>query len=257
MELKARVASCLKVKAYNDYVRSHQKELEKEIEKRTRQLQEAYDQVTEASLDTIHRLSRAAEYKDEHTGEHIQRMSHYCVAIGNQLALPAKVLDSILYAAPMHDLGKIGIPDRILLKPRKLNPDEWKIMKQHTIIGAQILTGSRVGYIRLAKVIALTHHERWDGNGYPRGIPGKKIPLSGRICAVADVFDALTSKRPYKSAFSVEKSTAIIKEDSGSRFDPDVVDAFFRARKEIMEIRARYADRRQSRMMEIASVLEK
>jgi putative two-component system response regulator len=242
MELKARVASCLKVKFYNDYMLHYQQELEAEIARRTKQLERAYARVREASLDTILRLSRAAEYKDDHTGEHIQRMSYYAVAVARTLGLGQKVCDSILYAAPMHDVGKIGIPDRILLKPMRLNPEEWKIMKRHTTIGAQILSGSDMGFIKLAEVIALTHHERWDGNGYPRGLAGKSIPLAGRVAAVADVFDALTSKRPYKEAMSVGESFAIIGEGRGIRFDPEVVDAFFSVEDEILAIMARFPD---------------
>ncbi|MEW5736484.1 MAG: HD domain-containing phosphohydrolase [Thermodesulfobacteriota bacterium] len=254
MELKARVASSLKVKAYNDHMRNYQKKLEREIERRTAELERAYARVRDASLDTIHRLSRAAEYKDEHTGDHIQRMSRYCVAIGRKLGLSQKVLDSILYAAPMHDIGKIGIPDKILLKPRRLKPEEWQIMKRHTNIGAEILQGSDVGFIRLAEVIAMTHHERWDGNGYPHGISGKEIPLVGRICAVADVFDALTSRRPYKEPISVEDSCAIIMEGRGIRFDPKVVDAFFAAMDEIMIIKDQFPDTTRSRLVEMVGI---
>lgn len=256
MELKARVASSIKVKAYNDYMVNHQRLLEDEIAKRTAQLEKAYERVHLASLDTIHRLSRAAEYKDEHTGEHIARMSRYCVAIGQQLDLSSTVLDSILYAAPMHDIGKIGIPDRILLKPQRLTPQEWLVMKRHTIIGAQILQGSDVGFVRLAEVIALTHHERWDGKGYPHGLAGKDIPLVGRISAVADVFDALTSRRPYKEPISVDDSCAIILEGRGQRFDPEVVDAFFDARDRIMHIKDQLPDTTKSRLVEMVGLYD-
>ncbi len=254
LELKARVASSVKVKAYNDHLRRYQKELEEEIARRTRELERAYGRVREASLDTIHRLSRAAEYKDEHTGDHIQRMSRYCVAIARKVGLSQKVLDNLLYAAPMHDIGKIGIPDRILLKPRRLDPDEWRIMKRHTIIGGKILSGSDVGFMRLAEVIAMTHHERWDGKGYPKGLSGTQIPLVGRICAVADVFDALTSRRPYKEPICVEDSCAIIREGEGARFDPDVVRAFFDAEPEVLEIKNLYPDSGPSLLEEMAGL---
>jgi len=254
MELKARVASSVKVKAYNDHMLRYQKELEEEVARRTQQLEHAYSRVKSASLDTIHRLSRAAEYKDEHTGDHIQRMSRYCVAVARQMGLSQKVLESLLYAAPMHDIGKIGIPDRILLKPRRLDQDEWRIMKLHTVIGGKILAGSEVGFIRLAEVIAMTHHERWDGKGYPKGIAGRKIPLAGRICAVADVFDALTSRRPYKEPIDVDESFSILKEGRGTRFDPDVLDAFFDAEKEILEIKEMYPDSGPSLLEEMAGV---
>jgi len=251
-ELEARVKSLVKVKAYNDYMRNYQKELESEVEKRTNQLRRAFEKIKLASLETIHRLSRAAEYKDEDTGAHIQRMSHYAAAIARRMGLNESTVEAILYASPMHDVGKIGIPDRILLKPAKLEPDEWEIMKQHTIIGGRILEGSNTGFIRLAEVIALTHHEKWDGSGYPKGLKGSKIPLAGRITAIADVFDALTSKRPYKPAFSLEKSYTIIKEGRGSHFDPAVVDAFFSVKDEILTIREKYKDEEESLLVQMA-----
>ena len=261
LELKARVANSLKIKAYNDHMRSHQRELEayqKDLEEqiaiRTVELKKAYEKVKDASLDTIHRLSRAAEYKDEHTGDHIQRMSRYSEAIAREIGLGQKILESILYAAPMHDIGKIGIPDRILLKPRRLETEEWEIMKRHTVIGAQILQGSDVGFIKLAEVIAMTHHERWDGNGYPNKLCEKQIPLVGRISAVADVFDALTSRRPYKEPISVEDSFAIIAEGRNLRFDPFVVDAFFSAKSEILSIKKEFPDSGPSKLEEIAAL---
>ncbi|MFP5211778.1 MAG: two-component system response regulator, partial [Acidobacteriota bacterium] len=169
-ELTARVRSLLKVKAYHDHMRDHQKQLETAIAERTEELRAATDQLRmvhenlkAASLDTIYRLSRAAEYRDEHTGAHLQRMSHYAAAIARRLGLADRVIEAILYAAPMHDVGKIGIPDRILLKQGKLTPEEWDIMKLHTVIGARILEGASQGFIKLAEVIARTHHEKWDG----------------------------------------------------------------------------------------------
>jgi putative two-component system response regulator len=158
-------------------------------------------------------------------------------------------VESIMYAAPMHDVGKIGIPDRILLKPGKLDPGEWEIMKQHTIMGADLLAGSDVEFIRLAEVIALTHHEKWDGSGYPRGLKGTKIPLVGRIAAIADAFDALTSERPYKEPFSIKKSFDIIQEGRGTHFDPDVVEAFFAIKDEILLIIDRYKDEQDSQLI--------
>jgi putative two-component system response regulator len=245
-ELKARVQSLLKVKAYNDHMRDYQKELEAEVAKRTEQLRRAFDKIKVASLDTIYRLTRAAEYKDEDTGAHIQRMSHYSAIVARKFGLNEKSVESILYAAPMHDVGKIGIPDHILLKPGKLDPDEWEIMKQHTIMGGGILKGPDAGFIKLGETIALTHHEKWDGTGYPKGLKGKKIPQVGRITAIADVFDALTSKRPYKEPFSIEKSFTIIKEGRGTHFDPDVVDAFFALEDEILSIKGKYKDEEES-----------
>ena len=241
-ELQARVSSLLKVKAYNDHMLNHQKELEAEVAKRTEQLQQAFEKIKVASLDTIYRLSRAAEYKDENTGAHIQRMSRYSAAVARQIGLDDSTVEAILYAAPMHDVGKIGIPDLVLIKPGRLDPNEWEIMKQHSILGVQILEGSDAESIKLAEVIAHTHHEKWDGSGYPEGLKGSEIPIAGRITAIADVFDALTSKRPYKEAFPLEKAFIIIKEGQGSHFDPLVVDAFFAVENEIMSIKEKYKD---------------
>ncbi len=241
-ELVATVNSQLKVKAYNDHMRNYQKELEAEVAKRTEQLSQAFAKIKLASLETIYRLSRAAERKDEGTGAHIQRMSRFSAAIARQIGLDDSAVEAILYAAPMHDLGKIGIPDQILLKPGRLDADEWEIMKQHSILGVQILEGSDAESIKLAEAIALTHHEKWDGSGYPRGLKGSEIHLAGRITAIADVFDALTSKRPYKAAFPIEKAFIIIKEGRGSHFDPQVVDAFFTVEDEILSIKGKYKD---------------
>ncbi len=216
--------------------------LEEMVQQRTKQLRQAFETIKTASLDTIHRLSRAAEYKDEDTGTHIIRMSNYSAAVARKMGLNEKTVESILYAAPMHDIGKIGTPDRILLKPGKLDPDEWAIMKQHTTNGGRILEGSNKGFIKLGEVIAMTHHEKWDGSGYPKGLKDREIPKVGRIVAIADVFDALTTKRPYKEPFSLEKSYAIIKESSGNHFDPDVVNAFFAVEDEILQIKEKYKD---------------
>ncbi len=250
-ELRARVNSLLKVKAYNDHMRNYQKELEAEVTRRTKQLRQAFEKIKAASLDTIYRLSRAAEHKDENTGDHIKRMSNYSAVVARRMGLNEETIEAILYAAPMHDVGKIGIPDHILLKPGKLDPDEWETMKQHAIIGAQILQGSDAEFIKLAEVVALTHHEKWDGSGYPDGLTGPKIPLAGRITAIADVFDALTSKRPYKEPFSLGKSFSIIKESRGSHFDPEVVDAFFAVEDEILAIKEEYKDRHKSLLVQM------
>jgi len=243
MELKARVRSLLKVKAYHNHMHNYQKELETEVAKKTKQLQLALEKIKIASLDTIHRLSRAAECKDVDTGAHLQRMSRYSVAIARKMGLNERTVEAVLYAFPMHDVGKIGIPDHILLKPGGLNFKEWEIMKKHTIIGSKILEGSNVRFIRLAEVIALTHHEKWDGSGYPQGLKGKKIPLVARIVSIADVFDALTSERPYKKPFSLEKSLDIIVKSRGGDFDPEVVDAFFSVKDELVSIKDTYREK--------------
>jgi putative two-component system response regulator len=245
MELLARVRSLLKVKAYNDLMNNYRKELESEVTGRTEELKHAFEKIKAASLETIYRLSMAAEYKDKETGAHIKRMSLYSAAVTRRMGLTESTIETILYAAPMHDLGKIGIPDLILMKPAKLDPVEWEIMKQHTVIGAKILQGSDAEFIRLGETIALSHHEKWDGSGYPNSLKGIEIPITGRITAIADVFDALTSKRPYKEPFSVEKSLAIIREGRGSHFDPDVADAFFAIQDEILTIKKQYDDDNQ------------
>jgi putative two-component system response regulator len=245
MELLARVRSLLKVKAYNDLMSNYQKELGSEVTRRTEELKQALERIKAASLDTIYRLSMASEYKDVDTGAHIKRMSRYCAAVARRMGLTESTIETILYAAPLHDLGKIGIPDLILVKPAKLDPLEWEVMKQHTVIGAKILEGSDAEFIRLGETIALCHHEKWDGSGYPNSLTGIEIPIAARIAAIADVFDALTSKRPYKEAFSVEKSLAIIKVGRGSHFDPDVVDAFFAIQDEILTIKKQYGEDNQ------------
>ena len=210
-----------------------------EVEVKTTELQQALEKIRQASLETIYRLSLAAEYRDWDTGQHLLRMSHYTKALAAKMGLKSKYTEAILYASLMHDVGKIGIPDHILRKPGRLTPEEWEIMKKHTVIGAQILEKSETEFIKMAESIALTHHERWDGAGYPKGLKGEEISLAGRIVAVADVFEAVTSKRPYKEAFPVEKAFEIIKEGRGTHFDPRVVDAFFEIKDEILKIKNR------------------
>ncbi len=255
-ELRATVWSQMQVNAYHDHMKYYQEELEAEVTKRTQQLREAFEKIKTAALDTIFRLSMAAEFKDEDTGAHIMRMSHYSAAVAREMDLDENTVETILYASPMHDIGKIGIPDQILLKPGKLASHEWEIMKQHAVIGGRILEGSDAEFIRLGEIIALTHHEKWDGNGYPKGLRGNKIPLAGRITAIADVFDALTSKRPYKEPFPLEKSFAIIRDGCGNHFDPNVVEAFFSVEDEILSIKEKYRDRGESKFMQMAGMLE-
>ena len=241
-ELLARVHSLLKVKAYNDLLANYRTELEAEVAQQTAELKRAFERIKAASMETILRLSIAAEFKDVGTGEHIKRMSYYAAAIARQIGLDENTIEGILYAAPMHDIGKVGIPDRILTKPGKLDPDEWEIMKQHPLIGAKILAGSDVEFIRMAETIAHYHQEKWDGSGYPEHLKGTQIPLSCRIVSIADVFDALTSKRSYKEPFTIEASLNIIREGRGTHFDPDVVDAFLAIQDEILAIKARFSD---------------
>jgi putative two-component system response regulator len=200
------------------------------------------DKLKKTHVELIQRLGRAAEYKDNETGMHVLRMSRYSQVLAKAAGLSDDEADDLLQAAPMHDIGKIGIPDDILLKPSKLTPDEFAHMQHHTHIGAEILGDSEAGLIQLAHTVAMTHHEKWDGSGYPNGLKGEDIPLAGRIVAIADVFDALTSKRPYKEAWSVEKTLNVIKKDSGTHFDPNLVELLEANLDEILRIKEELSD---------------
>lgn len=191
-------------------------------------------QLERATKDALFLLARAAEYRDEGTGEHVKRMGSYAALLARKMGLDG---DAIAHAAPLHDVGKIGIPDRILLKPGQLDTDEWDVMKRHPLIAADILSDSEFETIQMAREIALTHHERWDGSGYPHGLKGEDIPLAGRIAAVADVFDALTSSRPYRTQpMTVEQAFDCIVEGCGTMFDPEVVHHFLEARAEVLAV---------------------
>jgi len=197
-----------------------------DLNKTFSELKSTHQELQKAYLDTIHRLVLAAEYKDEDTGDHIVRMSRYSALIAAKLGLPDREVQNIRYAAPMHDVGKIGIPDNILIKPGKLTDEAFDFMKTHTTIGATILAGSKAQILRLAWEVAISHHEKWNGRGYPQGLSGDKISIAGRIVGLADVFDALTSKRPYKDPYPIEVAVDIIKKEHGEHFDPDVADIF-------------------------------
>ncbi|KQV90821.1 two-component system response regulator [Massilia sp. Root351] len=201
------------------------------------------DELKETRLQIVQRLGLAAEYKDNETGLHVIRMSHYARVLGLAAGLSEIAAEDLLHAAPMHDVGKIGIPDRILQKPGALDKDEWKIMQSHSTIGADIIGEHAHGMLALARNIALTHHEKWDGSGYPRGLAGEDIPLEGRIVAIADVFDALTSARPYKEAWPVEEAVQYLRQQRGQHFDPELVDLFLERLPAIVEIKARWAER--------------
>jgi len=192
--------------------------LELRVRERTRELEDAY-------FEMVERLAAAAEFRDDDTGEHAKRVGEMSAALASNLGLAADEVELIRRAAPLHDVGKIGIPDRILLKPGTLVPEEFELMKTHVKVGAGILSEARSDLLRLAEEIALTHHERWDGTGYPRGLKGEAIPLSGRIVAVADVFDAIISTRPYRKARSIEEAIEVIENGAGTQFDPKIVDA--------------------------------
>lgn len=251
LEIRARVKTLLKMKRHYDSILEYQRLLEIAVRKRTKELELAVEDAEKASLETVYRLMRAAEYKDEDTGAHIQRMGSYSAAIAAALDMPDSFIKNLLYAAPMHDLGKIGIPDDILTKPGKLTPHEWTIMKTHTEIGGRILKGSKSEFIQLAESIALTHHEKWDGTGYPAGLAGSAIPLAGRIAAIADVFDALTSSRPYRrKPLPIDEAFRIIEQGKGSHFDPDITDVFLWSREEILHIKETFQDSRLSVLVE-------
>ncbi len=191
------------------------------------------DTLRDSHLDTIMRLSTAAEFRDDDTGQHIRRVSFYCETIARNAGCGPETSQIILFASPMHDIGKLGIPDAILTKPGPLSREERLAMQEHTVLGAKILNGSDNEIIAMAESIALAHHEKWDGSGYPAGLRGEDIPLPGRICAVADVFDALTSKRVYKNAFPFSEAIDLIRQGIGTHFDPWLVDVFLSARGEI------------------------
>ncbi len=211
------------------------RELERMVRQRTHELLTTRQQI-------IRRLGRAAEFKDNETGNHVLRMSHYARLIAEAHGLGEETANIIFNTAPMHDIGKIGIPDSILLKPGKLDAAEWKVMHQHPIMGAEIIGKHDNELLETARIIALSHHEKWDGSGYPQGLKGEDIPLEGRIVAIADVFDALVSVRPYKKAYPVEESLEMMRSEIGKHFDPKLMAAFEKALPEILRVREIYAD---------------
>lgn len=211
-------------------------EYETKINKAYQELKKAYQEVRDSYVEMIFRFALTAEYRDEITGTHLVRIADYSTEIGQELGLPKKDMEHLRYASPMHDIGKLIILDTILKKPRGLTLKEKDAMKKHTTLGADIFKGSRSPLLKTAKVISLTHHERYDGTGYPQGLKGKDIPLFGRIVAVADVFDALTSKRPYKEPHGFEEAMEVVKGQSGKQFDPDVVKAFLKRKRKIKKI---------------------
>ena len=207
-----------------------------------RQVEVATQQIVSREHETLLRLAKAGEYRDEVTGNHVVRMAKYSREIGAALGLSEKECDEIEYAAPMHDIGKIGIQDKILLKPGKFDKDEWTQMQEHTRIGHAILSNSQSRYIQTGSIIALNHHERFDGSGYPNGISGKDIPLVARIVAVADVYDALISPRPYKRAWTTDDAEDYLHKHAGSQFDPICVEAFFERLETITQIHKTFSD---------------
>jgi putative two-component system response regulator len=214
------------------------RELERKVRERTGELHTTRQEI-------INRLGRAAEYKDNETGLHVIRMSHYARLLAAAVSDDEAWVDLVFNAAPMHDIGKIGIPDSILLKKGTLNQAEWEIMRQHPYYGAEIIGDHDSELLQMARSIALAHHEKWDGSGYPEGLKGEDIPLSARIIAIADVFDALTTERPYKQAWSIDGAVRMIDESAGSHFDPQITALLHEVLPEMLEIRDQYQENPQ------------
>ena len=258
-DLIARIESMLRIKGYQDRLKNQNAELDRKVRERTIELEDS-------RVDIIWRLAKAAEFRDDDTGNHVIRVAHYCSALAQTMGMPLDFVELVFLTSPLHDVGKIGVPDDVLLKKGKLNDEEWVVMRAHSRIGADILAvhldtplrgsnGSSNGggsreivsepsnpLIETASRIAISHHEKWDGSGYPSGLRGASIPLEGRLVAVGDVFDALTSERPYKKAFSEERAIEIILEGRGSHFDPAVIAAFEDSLEQFSRIRGSWSD---------------
>ncbi|MEA1967892.1 MAG: response regulator [Thermodesulfobacteriota bacterium] len=234
-EVLTRIRNMIKVRLLHTQIQNHNVILEEQVRQRTRELENT-------RLEIIRKLGQAAEYRDTETGAHIIRMSRMCAVLGELSGLSSQETELLLNASPMHDVGKIGVPDAIMLKPGRLTADEWRIMTEHTLIGDKLLEGHDHELMNTARQIALTHHEKWDGAGYPKGLKQDAIPLCGRIAALADVFDALTSKRPYKQPYPVEKALAIIHESRGTHFDPNLTDLFLDNIDRFIQIKEELSD---------------
>ena len=235
-EVRITVSNALRRRELELNHKDHEGELEQAVAERTQELRVSRE-------ETIQRLAKAAEFRDIETAEHNQRMSHYCRLLAERLGMSAERCEQIRLASVMHDVGKVGVSDLILLKPGKLTGEEFAQIKTHPDIGHCILSGSTSPLLELGAVIALTHHEKYDGSGYPRRLAGDAIPIEGRIAAVADVFDALTSNRVYRDAWSLEKTLELLNHDKGSHFDPSMVDLFLESMDDVLQIKKCYADR--------------
>jgi len=233
-EVKARVKTHLQLRIAQEALQRQNLQLEEKILERTRELEKT-------KLEIIDRLGLVVEYRDEETGNHIKRMSEYCRLLGAAAGLPPEECDILALASTVHDIGKIGIPDSILRKPEDLMDGEWQIMKLHPTIGARLLAGSQSKVLQAAEIIALTHHERWDGKGYTSGLRGAEIPLYGRIACICDVFDALISRRPYKEPWPFQRAMDEIRSESGNHFDPELVRLFQGLEREVKEIIERFS----------------
>ncbi len=249
-EVLINVANALRRRRLEMESRFHRENLEDVVRTRTMALQQALEwlQRSEKELrlsreETIQRLAIAAEFRDSATAQHIQRMSHYCELLARRYGLSNERCDLIRTASPMHDIGKIGTPDHVLLKPGKFTQDEFNVIAQHAEIGYRILAGSDAEILNVAATIALTHHERWDGSGYPRKLMGDAIPIEGRIASIADAFDALTTARVYKPAFDFDHAVELMSKHRGQHFDPELLDVFLASLNDIKHIHDKYADR--------------
>ncbi|MDH3976282.1 MAG: response regulator [Deltaproteobacteria bacterium] len=229
-ELTLRIKNNLIGKDYRDFLEGYNRRLEEEVEKRTEALNNALEQTKSSYIEAIQKLNEAVVYKDSKTGAHIKRLSLYCKELALALGMGNSFVEAIHYASPMHDLGKVGIPDAILRKHGKLTQNEWEVMKSHTIIGANILKDAKSPFMKMAEEIALSHHEKWNGSGYPYGLSGNEIPLTGRIVNIADQYDALRSSRPYKGCIDHSKATSIILKgcdrSKPGDYDPEILNAF-------------------------------
>jgi putative two-component system response regulator len=240
VEFNARASNMLALRKGRKFLSDRALHLASLVEEKT-------DEIRRREKELVYRLSRAAEFRDPETGAHIQRMAHFSLLIAANLGLPRHEQQLLLEAAPMHDVGKIAIPDQILLKPGKLTPEEFEVMRTHSRRGYDLLRGSASIVLQTGAEIALSHHEKFDGSGYPSGLAGEEIPVFGRIVAVADVFDSLTSERPYKHAWPLEASFGQLTRDRGTHFDPRCVDAFLRDIPKITEIREIFQDKDRTR----------
>lgn len=220
-EVRLRIGNLLETRYFQQQLQKHNEQLEQRVKERTRQLERT-------QVEMLVRLAHAAEYRDDETGGHVWRVASTSARLAREIGLPVEHTTLLLRAARLHDVGKIGIPDGILLKPSKLTSQEFEVIKTHTTIGAKLLSGGQSPLIKMAELIALTHHERWDGQGYPQGLKGEQIPIESRILAVADTFDALTHDRAHQRASSVTEAISVITMEAGRQFDPQVVEAFLR-----------------------------
>ncbi|MEZ0323782.1 MAG: HD domain-containing phosphohydrolase [Hydrogenothermaceae bacterium] len=240
-EVQLRTFNYIDIKRSKDFLKNVNKILEEKVQERTKQLKEAFDYISLLNVQVIEILGDVSEYRDLETGKHIKRIKLYTQKMLDLLGIED---DGISIASMLHDIGKIGIPDAILLKPGKLLPHEFEIMKMHSTIGYQMLAlhGEKFPILQKAAIIAYTHHEKWDGTGYPRGLKGEDIPIEGRITAIVDVFDALVSKRVYKPAMSYDKALSIIEESAGKHFDPKLVEIFLKHKEEFIKIKEENPD---------------